>query len=284
MAVESCPSCRFDSFFRCLHAVHTHRHSLARWVHVWQGSSKVEAESGTYIVPVHNATYGTAAEPCEPGHYCHGGIKVTYRWRLHVVSCSRTEAPPTPPASLSQLLSVPQRACLPGHFGCSSRLSTPECNGKCIEGYYCDEGSTSNTQHACGSAAVYVHRTDHVALALFAFVLFLDLCFVFLCVCCCFPLLPSCCFDAAHGFMVAACSVCPLGSSAPVPVPSRHYSLGGRSPDVRSRYAVCPLGHYCVDGIKVGRWWGSHPFPFMATTHAHGRVWPCTLRARVVCG
>ena len=48
--------------------------------------------------------------------------------------------------------------CNPGRFGCASGLSTGDCNGPCLSGYYCLSGSWSNRQLPCGNASVYCEQ------------------------------------------------------------------------------------------------------------------------------
>lgn len=55
--------------------------------------------------------------------------------------------------------SNPERtSCLPcdaGNYASKSNSSDATCEGPCSAGYYCNAGSTSPTQHACGRAEVY---------------------------------------------------------------------------------------------------------------------------------
>lgn len=44
---------------------------------------------------------------------------------------------------------------------------------------------------------------------------------------------------------------CPVNSSSPTPVDGGHYSLGGATPDRNSEQAICPLGSFCVGGVKT---------------------------------
>lgn len=45
--------------------------------------------------------------------------------------------------------------CPAGSYGKEEGLSDNRCNGKCLPGFYCEEGSTSNTQFECGDASVH---------------------------------------------------------------------------------------------------------------------------------
>ncbi|POM78126.1 Hypothetical protein PHPALM_4382 [Phytophthora palmivora] len=45
--------------------------------------------------------------------------------------------------------------CPAGRYGSEEMETRPTCSGPCDAGYYCPPGSTSPTQHECGSASVY---------------------------------------------------------------------------------------------------------------------------------
>eukprot|EP00970_Alexandrium_tamarense_P019930 scaffold14630_cov221-Alexandrium_tamarense.AAC.1 len=47
-----------------------------------------------------------------------------------------------------------RKPCRSGYFGNSTGSSKAVCDGKCLAGYYCPEGSTSPTQVPCGNASV----------------------------------------------------------------------------------------------------------------------------------
>lgn len=76
--------------------------------------------SGYYAVGPSRMAYD--AQPCDAGHYCTAGVRFP---------------------------------CAAGRYGCSTHLSTPDCNGLCLEGFYCDLGSTSNHEAACGATFVF---------------------------------------------------------------------------------------------------------------------------------
>eukprot|EP00966_Prymnesium_polylepis_P259564 5995629-Prymnesium_polylepis.1 len=46
---------------------------------------------------------------------------------------------------------APER-CAAGRFGASPGQTSRDCTGPCVEGHYCEEGSTSNTSDACREA------------------------------------------------------------------------------------------------------------------------------------
>ncbi len=48
-----------------------------------------------------------------------------------------------------------KRKCQAGYYGKDKGLSDSRCNGLCLPGFYCKEGSTSNTQFPCGSSSVH---------------------------------------------------------------------------------------------------------------------------------
>lgn len=79
------------------------------------GLNASSCAAGTY----YDATTCTCAT-CPKGHYCPGN----------------TDAP---------------IACPCGTYGAVEGLTTPECSGKCQEGYYCPEASTSSTQATCSA-------------------------------------------------------------------------------------------------------------------------------------
>jgi hypothetical protein len=56
--------------------------------------------------------------------------------------------------------------CVGGYFGDASQLNVPTCSGPCVPGHFCPPGSSSPTMSPCGSAAVYVDKSDAVCPAL----------------------------------------------------------------------------------------------------------------------
>lgn len=63
-----------------------------------------------------------AQRPCEPGHWCEGGVR---------------------------------RPCPAGRYGASPREAGAGCSGPCEAGYYCPEASTNATTARCGSADLF---------------------------------------------------------------------------------------------------------------------------------
>ncbi|GMH82064.1 hypothetical protein TL16_g09137 [Triparma laevis f. inornata] len=55
--------------------------------------------------------------------------------------------------------------CAPGRYGSSTGNIKPNCDGPCKEGYYCPEGSTSETQIRCGGTNFYCPLNSSVPLA-----------------------------------------------------------------------------------------------------------------------
>lgn len=45
--------------------------------------------------------------------------------------------------------------CPAGYYGAATESSEPECDGPCLAGYYCEPGSTSPSQYACGDPSLY---------------------------------------------------------------------------------------------------------------------------------
>ena len=45
--------------------------------------------------------------------------------------------------------------CPAGSYGSRTQLSDSRCDGLCLPGYYCSEGSTSERQFPCGNRTVY---------------------------------------------------------------------------------------------------------------------------------
>lgn len=82
--------------------------------------SPVAAKPGHYTVGGANATARTAQRPCEPGSFCHGGVKFD---------------------------------CPPGTFGSAAApvatRTGAACSGLCAKGHWCPAGSTSPTEVAC---------------------------------------------------------------------------------------------------------------------------------------
>lgn len=58
--------------------------------------------------------------PCNPGHYCRGGL---------------------------------QFKCPPGRYGSLYQETRPDCEGACMQGYFCMHSSTSPMSYPCGDAA-----------------------------------------------------------------------------------------------------------------------------------
>lgn len=134
---------------------------------------------------VTNATR-TGEKICEPGFYCMGGVK---------------------------------QPCPGGTYGGQRGLTTPECSGQCLEGWYCPAGSKRAREIECGNGAK--HNTAYCP--------------------------------------TGSAEPLPLyeGQSQPEP-PSGvhgHYSTGGDDEHVpslhRNEQHECPLGHYCVGGQKL---------------------------------
>jgi hypothetical protein len=67
-------------------------------------------------------------EPCPAGHFCIDGVR---------------------------------QLCPAGTFGSSAQLSTPECNGRCMAGYYCVAGSMTPTNRTCGDPSVFCPEVWH---------------------------------------------------------------------------------------------------------------------------
>ncbi|CBK23508.2 uncharacterized protein [Blastocystis hominis] len=89
--------------------------------------------------------------------------------------------------------------CPAGTYGSTEGLTTSECSGLCEAGYYCLAGSTNATANDCGSVDKY----------------------------------------------------CPEGSGSPIDVSEGYYS-GPESENEsnRSEQTICPIGSYCVNGVK----------------------------------
>ncbi len=45
--------------------------------------------------------------------------------------------------------------CPGGYYGASTEAATPQCDGTCLAGYYCEPGSTSPIQYVCGDPSLY---------------------------------------------------------------------------------------------------------------------------------
>ena len=75
------------------------------------------------------------------------------------------EQPKCPPGSYMQqtfstagLPSITCQLCPPGTYGAMGGLNSSMCSGLCQEGYYCQAGSLSATEHECGASYVFCPR------------------------------------------------------------------------------------------------------------------------------
>ena len=55
----------------------------------------------------------------------------------------------------SYCISGERYLCPGGTFGNTTQLLSLECSGRCLAGYYCNEGSISSTEYNCGGSSVY---------------------------------------------------------------------------------------------------------------------------------
>ena len=78
-----------------------------------------------------------------PGMYSIGGFNATTR--TGTAECG------TGTFCLNGVLSL----CPAGRYGCSILVSDPQCNGPCLEGFWCGNGSDTGTQHTCGEGRAY---------------------------------------------------------------------------------------------------------------------------------
>ena len=85
-------------------------------------SSGTSGTSGTGGVPLTGSWNQWWSQLCPPGSYCVGGVRYT---------------------------------CPPGRYGNETGLSTAACVGACRAGYFCAGNATTDTDAACGNAAVY---------------------------------------------------------------------------------------------------------------------------------
>ena len=150
------------------------------------GSTNVYCPAGaSYSTPVTEGYYSGPLESstvnryeqhvCEAGYYCVSGV----RWNCgsKALYCPQQSTHPlvVDEGYYSAPLTVPvtnrkeQVICSPGHYctagsmynctagnyGSTTGLTTGECSGKCNQGYYCMEGSTTPTQQKCGGIEWY---------------------------------------------------------------------------------------------------------------------------------
>ena len=196
----------------------------------------------------------SAAILCPPGSYCQKGVEIPcpngYFGNfsgLPTAECSGkclagTYCPPQSivpiPCGLGHycpdgLVQIP---CAAGKFGASIGLKDASCSGFCSLGHYCPSGSTSATQMPCPAG-----RYGSVN-----------------------GLGSSSCSGLCHeGYYCPIGSVgptkncgdsnhyCPIGSSKPVTVTLGYYSVGGMNDTTRSAQALCSIGYYCKNGLKV---------------------------------
>ena len=104
-------------------------------------ASPHEFECGS--AAVHCPAGSAAPLVVPPGMYSIGGFNTTTR--TSAVEC---------PAGTFCLNGV-MSPCPAGRFGCSILVSEPQCSGPCLDGFWCTNGSDSDTQHACGEGQAY---------------------------------------------------------------------------------------------------------------------------------
>ena len=178
--------------------------------------------------------------------------------------------------------------CPAGYFGASAGLASSSCSGVCAPGYYCAAGSRTATQFPCGDASVYcpAGASAPIAAALGDRTVGPTAATRNATVLCdasqycvngtAFPC-PAGRFGCATGLGTAECNgpsapgfycpagsgsnhaqpcgnasvYCPEGAPAPITVQDGYYSLGGPSSLQQSQQALCPVGSFCVGGVRV---------------------------------
>ena len=142
--------------------------------------------------------------------------------------------------------------CPAGRYGAVEGAKNSMCSGPCLEGYHCDEGSSSATQYECGVIAMlrdevskdaavedftpsltYPTRTDATAY-------FGD-------------------FNTTTELLIGTSDVavkiinpnnyyCPTGSANPIPVLPGYFSTGGNA-TTRTYQSPCTIGTYCIGEV-----------------------------------
>ena len=231
------------------------------------------------------ATNRVNQSECQPGWYCTGGVR---------------------------------RLCPGGVYGNATGLTSSLCSGTCSPGYFCTAGATVADQTRCGNVSVYcpvgssgpltapggvftvggdeTTRADTTTCPIGHYCvggtargcpmgrfgcatgLSLDVCNG---ECAAGYYCPEA-SNSSHAVQCGGAAVyCPSGSGVPIPVDVGYYSLGGTTAAVQSAQALCPLGSFCISGVKVRRWlrpvWLFSALLSAATTSCRGFHQLCML-------
>ena len=192
----------------------------------------------------------------------------------------------------SYCVSGARQLCDAGYYGDTEGQTSRTCTGPCQPGYYCDSGSNTSTQHECGSASVYCpegssiprpalpgeltvgpsltrrNSTLHCPVSQYCVQGTAYPCPAGRFGCATGLGTPasngpcaagSYCPTASSNNKMFSCGnasvYCPEGSPAPQPVDVGYYSYGGLAGYIASAQAPCPMGFYCIDGVKVSLAW-----------------------------
>lgn len=151
--------------------------------------------------------------------------------------------------------SVLPTPCRPGVFGGEEGLFTAECSGVCAAGYWCPEASTSSTERTCrpgllgegtgltsAECSKKCTKEDSASATLP----------------CADALCPAGYFCEVSALTPVACGAphlyCPEGSFEPTVSDEGYYTVRNADhddPTTRTHQVICPLGHYCTNGVMA---------------------------------
>lgn len=193
-------------------------------------------------------------EFCPKGYYCNEGIKFPCprgsfgnTSGLSTPDCSAScisgeycyEASITPilcPKGSYCPNGVDILPCPSGRYGNLMGLSTSNCSGLCLRGYYCSEGSTNSRSSVCPAGRYGSVKGLSSSL-------------------CEGPCSEGyyCPPKSTNSSMVACgenARYCPQGSAFPLEVSFGYYSIGGLN-TTRSGQKICEKGYYCNHAVKI---------------------------------
>ena len=185
-----------------------------------QSTHPLVVDEGYYSAPLTDAVTNRKEQViCTPGHYCTAGSMYN---------------------------------CTAGNYGSTTGLTTGECSGKCNQGYYCMEGSTTPTQQKCGGIEWYCPKGSahpiRVTKSYYTAPLTVDqdlryeqrICDA-----------GYYCINGTRTECGGRNYYCPEGSVERREVPKGYVSGPDESSEM-TRYEInyCPAGFYCVNGGK----------------------------------
>lgn len=154
--------------------------------------------------------YENGCIPCPAGKYSSN----TYRNKRAVCKNDCPVGHYCPEGSISPI------KCPGGRYGASRNLQTSFCSGQCSAGYYCPPGSTSANPNPCGNESYYC------------------------------PIGSSDRLRVIPGYYSTSETKVSVGIFDGVPGSSVFNKEFSNDYRTRTNQVICPIGHYCVNGIK----------------------------------